>query len=63
MSDNTSIDKEKIQDVILFAVQEISDTAYLRFVDGELTQEGLEKIYNMLRQWTSEGDELLRVLN
>jgi len=55
--------KEQIEDVLLLAVQEVSETAFEKFETGEISQPELEAIYNKLRQWTEEAEQLLSIIN
>jgi hypothetical protein len=55
--------KEQIEDVLLLAVQEVSETAFEKFETGEISQPELEAIYSKLRHWTEETEQLLKIIN
>lgn len=55
--------KEQIEDVLLLAVQEVSETAFEKFETGEISQPELEAIYNKLRHWTEDAEQLLSIIN
>lgn len=63
MEHNPSTNTETMQDTLLFFAQEVSETVYDKFVQGELNQQEFEQAYTLLKRWTNEGEFLLNLLN
>ncbi len=53
---------QEIQDTLFDLIDCIGESAYESFTNGEITQEELMKVYNMLRQSAIETERLLSLL-
>lgn len=63
LNSDTQSSAKEIEDVLLYFSQEVSEKAYDRFACGDLSQEELHGVYELLSQWTREAEKLLAMLN
>lgn len=55
--------KAELEDAILVVSERVSDAVYRRYVEGEVSPDQMQEVYDMLRRWSQCGEELLRLLN
>jgi len=53
---------EQFQDDLILFAEKVSESAYDKFVSGELTNVELEDVYLALRNWTQQSEGLLKML-
>lgn len=63
MDTELPIDQRKVEECILFTVQEITESVYEKFSEGALSVEELRAIYVALHKWAQTGERLLNLLN
>ena len=54
--------RERLEDIILYLGEKLSDSAHRRYVEGQLGVEELKIVHAVLRRWSSEGELLLELL-
>jgi len=52
-----------VEDVLLFTAQQLTENAYERFIQGQLTQPELKQFYTVLRNWTAASENVLDAMN
>ncbi|MBA4312675.1 MAG: hypothetical protein C0417_08595 [Chlorobiaceae bacterium] len=62
MNEDTTDNRDKIEDIFLFTAQEVSEKAYEKYSSGEISQAELAEIYHLLKHWTLESEQLLKIL-
>jgi len=55
--------KGNVEEAILFVIQELSETTYDRYSAGDLSADELKEVYDALRRWTIELENLFRLLD
>ncbi|MDI6766035.1 MAG: hypothetical protein QME52_04340 [Bacteroidota bacterium] len=63
MNEDTTGNRDKIEDIFLFTAQEVGEKAYEKYTSGQITQHELKDIYSLLHRWTLETEQLLKMLN
>ena len=57
------LDKEKVEDAVLFAGEHFSEAVYQKYLAGDLSQDELQEIYNLVSRWMAESEQLLKMLH
>ena len=55
--------KQPIEDLMLHAAQDLTDNAYERFVEGQVTQVELNRFYEVLKGWTTASENVLDAMH
>ena len=55
--------KVPLESLMLRAAQDLSDNAYERFIQGQVTQPELKQFYTVLRNWTAASENVLDAMN
>jgi hypothetical protein len=61
MNDNILI-KEKVEDLMLYAGEILSEVGYEKFTSGIISQGELARYFDLIHSWSREGEELLKIL-
>jgi uncharacterized membrane protein len=60
---NCLIENDAVEEVLHTVAGEISEVAFERFTEGELSQPEFQKVNEMVRQWTVTGEKLLEFVS
>jgi hypothetical protein len=55
--------KAPIEDVLLFTVQQLTETAYEFFSQGEISQIQLKEFYDVMSNWSRASEQVLETMN
>ena len=55
--------KTPIDDLMLHAAQEITETAYERFSEGEVSQDQLKEFYGVVSNWSRASEQVLETMH
>jgi len=54
--------KVPIEDLMLSAAQQLTETAYDRFTEGAFSQMQLKDFYDVVRDWTKASERVLETM-
>lgn len=63
MNEDTTDNRDKIEDIFLFTAQEVSEKSYEKYINGEISQEDLQKVYKLLSNWSINSEKILNLLH
>lgn len=52
-----------IEELMLHAAQDLTESAYERFSEGEVSQAQLQTFYGVLRDWSRASEQVLETMN
>jgi hypothetical protein len=62
MSQRNLLEQEPVEDIILAGDECLTETAFEKYLRGELSQEKLEEAYRMLSEWRLTGEKILELI-
>jgi predicted NUDIX family phosphoesterase len=51
-----------VEDLLLFTAQQLTETAYDRFIEGVVSQDQLKQFYDVVRIWSRISEEVLETM-
>jgi hypothetical protein len=55
--------KAPVEEVLLFTIQQLTENAYERFTQGEVSQAQLKELYGALSNWTRASEQVFETIN
>jgi len=55
--------RQPVEDLMLNAAQMLTDQAYERFTQGDLSKDQLQEFYGILRNWSKVSEQVLDTMN
>ena len=52
-----------VEDVLLFTAQQLTETAYERFSEGEVSQDQLKEFYGVVSNWSRASEQVLETMH